>query len=1548
MATIIQLRRDNTVNWADADPILAEGEMGWEKSGNEITAYKIGDGVRKWSELPYGSNISILQELGDNETAVISQKAVTDEINKNRYMIYPSTGIMGSPIPDLNHVANYSSGGDFIAYNESTKYDCAWVNIYEGSKNLTITGATPSLIGYFSTLLPTPASLLGKGTTIPSGAKICLVNFLKSANTAGYGNLKITQEGMPAIREDSEVAKRDIKAVVSLSNCLADSFTATPVSINLLDTVNLLRNWGFQDGAVVNDPKFITSGKIYLKSMYYTVQGIRAYSTNLNLYIASFDFDGNYIGRTLIPLESASNLTKTFLYTKLAGAAYERIVLSSTGDLPSYANMQLEEGFTAHTPVAFQGWIFDESERDFVSQSRMRYSEYPVGKNYINESDLLYGYSLQNGKWIPLVRGVASNRLFLKDGTTYTVSNLSVFSPTITSMYLAYFDKDGNFLKRTAHAMVVDSTGLKGSCTFTANVDDGQTFYVRIVLQSSNVNVNYVPNPQLEVGSAATAYEAYAGTKYVLEVKGSKLSEEKNVLLTGASFAFPDNEWFRYVCDDLGITGYNKAVSGETMQHTAQKMHDGTLYTQAEFEDFDIFLIFHSHNQTVTDPSNLKENYEDYVFPLTDRSAQWDYVLKKYAAECYAARLNTNSRWYGTKDGKPYRVVVVTHWHDARTIFNNSIRELQAKWGFTLCELDKRIGFSKNEVHPVTGAQVSILHCDNPSNNTEIIGGVEYGWHPTRNKGAWIQHRMADIIGSTLITCEAPTEKVDLVSLHTLKRSGSFAQVPNVIKDCLYNVLSSTDSYWMKSYTYDCAIIEILQGSSTLNIQGINGTDNLLVWFSDLEMSVQNYLGSTNNLSTTIPTGAVCAVLDIKKVNVPSEGYKNFRVLQEGAGASKKEVNEIAVKVDDQEEVLRKQNLIDVSSISDTTGYFIGSTGAPIENAGFHYIRFDIDNSKSYKVSSAIGGNSTIRFVSYYKEDGTYLGYEYLITTPSGGSYELLDQPLHIPEGATYIYVNAALSRTASLKEVEYGDYYDLSVLDNEVSKLMKVHIYGLSTDNDTNLFYVRTSYNKTKDILILYKTNNNALISPKAAYIGDKTLSDSSLMSSTYSVSEHPDSTAPLFNSSVYWHLFAQHGYVIPYIANSNGMVTGDIGAIWKDQLDRQFVIGNVTSSSIYLLPIFDTSGGEGNITRSWQTPLQTAVNALTHVSGGTTTTAITGATQNHIQLRPIMKSYNRKMILDGKEVTEAGDYLCDEFQASESQIGYDPATVPQQNWFPTVGSIGVPNLEGALEMARFSWSYNFKGANCCVNTTIDIRRKVECQSYGACQQQFFLDKGNYKAMFLIPKLKPQSGIDPSKPFNSPSISSTGLSYQRNSTYLINENDLVDRQIGYLYDEVAGDYLVGMAAGLSLVSGDTVKEKRIQNISIGTGNVHERLGSFSPSNINKFYIAAVNTAPFADDGYNFPNTYFKEINYYVSYFDPTENVGQVYWYKDGSQYVIYAHCQTVQDRISLKLPYFMEGLGVEVVEKTNGATLLSSTIQNGNLYVSYDDNANYIVLKTI
>lgn len=230
----------------------------------------------------------------------------------------------------------------------------------------------------------------------------------------------------------------------------------------------------------------------------------------------------------------------------------------------------------------------------------------------------------------------------MTQGQTYTASNIAIYNTTIRNLYIILFDENDNFIRRIYYPLTVDSTGTKGSCTFTYDIEDA--FYVRILLQSAASASVLVPTGQLEVGSVATAYEPYAGTIYEPVITtGGQVLKDRNILLTGASFAYSGNPWFSYVCKDLNITGYNKAVSGETMQHTSQKIHDGTLYTQEEFEDFDVLLIFHSHNQAVNNTANIKIDYNDYTFPITDRSAQWDYVLKKYAA-----RLNPDSRWYGT------------------------------------------------------------------------------------------------------------------------------------------------------------------------------------------------------------------------------------------------------------------------------------------------------------------------------------------------------------------------------------------------------------------------------------------------------------------------------------------------------------------------------------------------------------------------------------------------------------------------------------------------------------------------------------------------------------------------------------------------------------------------------------------------------------------------------------------------------------------------------------------------------------------------------------
>ena len=503
----------------------------------------------------------------------------------------------------------------------------------------------------------------------------------------------------------------------------------------------------------------------------------------------------------------------------------------------------------------------------------------------------------------------------------------------------------------------------------------------------------------------------------------------------------------------------------------------------------------------------------------------------------------------------------------------------------------------------------------------------------------------------------------------------------------------------------------------------------------------------------------------------------------------------------------------------------------------------------------------------------------------------------------------------------------------------LKVVILAVHPEGETDLFYVRTSYNAEKDILQLYRQNANGIITPQYVYLGGKTLEDEELMSEENLVVDQHDSTAPLSGLTAYWCLFGQHGYVVPTLYNNVGLTAADEGSLWTDQLGREYTIGKVTSSRVTLLPvIYKTS--EGHDMRRWQTPSSAAIEKLTHSVAGTVIASFFTTGYSHTQLYPIMRSENRHFVGDGEELAEEGVYHVKDFSVSETQIGYDPATIA--SWFPT------PSIDTALPMARFDWSYHFCGAQCCVNTTIDILREVRFSNYCATQQQTFTNTGDYKAMFMIPKALPQEGVALDRPFNSPSRSGKDIYFYRTEKYLRDVNEPIDRLVAFLHNDATDDYLIGMSAGLSLITGDTRQEKRCENIPYGDKRTDTtaRLGLFSPSNNNKFYISAINASPFADRSYYLPVGYHREIDYYVSFFDPSANEGQVYWYKDGNRYVIYAHCQTQHDKLDITVPDFMNGCTLRVVEKTSSTELLSTTVQDGHFSVKYADAAaNYIVL---
>jgi hypothetical protein len=220
------------------------------------------------------------------------------------------------------------------------------------------------------------------------------------------------------------------------------------------------------------------------------------------------------------------------------------------------------------------------------------------------------------------------------------------------------------------------------------------------------------------------------------------------ILLTGASFASPQNTWFEMGCRSLGVPAINRAIGGEAIADTANRMAKGTLYSKEELEAMDAFVIMQVHDKDVFDPSQLKASWTDYTIPFDRKNyaAAYDYVIKRYLADCHALREEPTSKYYRTKAGKPAVIVLTTHWHDARVVYNTSVRKLAEKWGLPVVEFDRYIGFSKNSPHPVTGEQHSLLF----AGDTQVMGGEKHGWHPLRGEGSYVQQRMAAIFADLM------------------------------------------------------------------------------------------------------------------------------------------------------------------------------------------------------------------------------------------------------------------------------------------------------------------------------------------------------------------------------------------------------------------------------------------------------------------------------------------------------------------------------------------------------------------------------------------------------------------------------------------------------------------------------------------------------------------------------------------------------------------------------------------------------------------------------
>ena len=207
MATQIQTRRDTSANWASANPVLLEGEMGYE---TDTLKLKVGDGVTPYNALAY----TISQETSAGlfeENATGGGATSTQRVNAGDASGSGST-LSGGGLGSASGFYSVNSGG----FNNTSSGSYATVgggrmNTASGNFSATVGGGTGNTASgnYYATV--------GGGTyNISSNAY--------STVCGGYGN---TSSGFKSIvgAGNQNVASSDYSSILGGRNNNTSTFS---------------------------------------------------------------------------------------------------------------------------------------------------------------------------------------------------------------------------------------------------------------------------------------------------------------------------------------------------------------------------------------------------------------------------------------------------------------------------------------------------------------------------------------------------------------------------------------------------------------------------------------------------------------------------------------------------------------------------------------------------------------------------------------------------------------------------------------------------------------------------------------------------------------------------------------------------------------------------------------------------------------------------------------------------------------------------------------------------------------------------------------------------------------------------------------------------------------------------------------------------------------------------------------------------------------------------------------------------------------------------
>ena len=515
--------------------------------------------------------------------------ATRSDVSLLKQRLYKNRSFSGKVDIDANMFVNIISGN--VNYTPDTAFDVAFVDIFDKSKYLEITGATIVRVSFFSDYEINTANYISNTTnyitTIPSNAVMATITLRKTDNTDGYNNLRVNQNG---------AAPSSLRLLQNTGELFTEKSLFFNRSGNPITTTEYLTTTGFLP--ITGKDDIVVKG-----------------ANNASVPAITF-WDAHYkFIASIAQTEQATNRVYTVAAADIpAGAKYIRCTRNENEN--SDATDSYIVGVNIAALLSMRENIIPE------------FKQVITGKNLINPANLLRGitYASSTGL-ITSANGILSNKLRLSPGT-YTIKGVAPYAYVQTTVRILRFNDKNEMVY--ADAITLDAN-KEGHYTVTAGTSgvggNGYIDYWRIVLQF-DTKVLFDPTvAQFEKNSVATEFEP-CQTK-LIENPAYNLTP-RMAFMTGASSSMPGNGYFETACELLGFKHRNEAISGDSVMMHATRAWRGLiyeadgrmsnnydnagnfvgLYTFEELENIDIFVTSHIHNYDVAFEGKIFEKVE--------------------------------------------------------------------------------------------------------------------------------------------------------------------------------------------------------------------------------------------------------------------------------------------------------------------------------------------------------------------------------------------------------------------------------------------------------------------------------------------------------------------------------------------------------------------------------------------------------------------------------------------------------------------------------------------------------------------------------------------------------------------------------------------------------------------------------------------------------------------------------------------------------------------------------------------------------------------------